>query len=340
MKRAILLYATALLLSLGAAYRVWTAPPETDEAESVVVLAGSAEELESVHFRSEKLDLVITMQEDDLGRYGWVRAEPLGDAPEPPPSDDPHAPPPEPAGSQRAVEFKAGKNAKATLDGLMPLVAKRTLEGVTDDKLGELGLAEPTATLEIQRRGREAKAFEIGGNVYGGANVYLRDPETGKVYVLDAKVIKPLQAGKSTLPEKDLIGVERAKVVGLRVLSGDSSATFQQHNPDDPDAVFWSTAGESQANETAAAWIDKLLRMQAAGYVQADETPAQLETVFAYEVATANRKTITVEVQRGQDAEGEEAWYAKSENTRGLVELQTARAAEVTADLPSVVEAE
>lgn len=339
MRRAILLYATALVLSLGAAYRVWTAPPETDEGESVTVLAGSADELESVHYRSDKLDLVITMQEDELGRYGWVRAEPLGDAPEPPPSDDPHAPPPEPAAdAARAVEFKAGKNAKTTLDGLMPLVAKRTLEGVTDDKLGELGLAEPTATLEIQRRGREAKAFEIGGNVYGGANVYLRDPETGKIYVLDAKVIKPLQAGKTTLPEKDLIGAERAKVVGLRVLAGDASAAFQQHNPDDPDAVFWSSAGEAQANETAAAWIDKLLRMQAVRYVQADETPAQLETVFAYEVTTTNRKTVTVEVQRGQDAEGEEAWYAKSNNTRGLVELQTARAAEVVADLQSVVE--
>ena len=337
MKRAILVYATALVISLGAAYRVWTAPPEADAGESVTVLAGSADELESVHYRSDKLDLVITMQEDDLGRYGWVRAEPLGDAPEPPPSDDPHAPPPEPAGGA-PVEFKAGKNAKATLDGLMPLVAKRTLEGVTDDKLAELGLAEPQATLEIVRRGREAKAFEIGGNVYGGANVYLRDPETGKVYVLDAKIIKPLQAGKTTLPEKDLIGTERTKIVGLRVLSGDSSATFQQHNPDDPDAVFWSSAGESQANETAAAWIDKLLRMQGAGYVQADEMPGQLETVFAYEVTTTSRKTITVQVQRGPDAEGEEAWFATSENTRGLVKLLAARAAEVAADLSSVVE--
>jgi hypothetical protein len=261
--------------------------------------------------------------------------EPVGDAPEEPPPSDPHAPAPD---DGRAVEFKAGKNAKATLDGIMSLVAKRSLEGVTDDKLGELGLAESPATLEITRRGREPKTFEIGGNVYGGANVYLRDPETGKVYVLDAKVIKPLQAGKTTLPERDLIGTETAKIVGLRVIAGDASAAFQQHNPDDPDAAFWSTAGEAEANEGAAAWIDKLLRMQAAGYVQADETPAQLETAFAYEVTTTNRKTVKVEVQRGQDAEGEDAWYAKSENTRGLVALQTARAAEVAADLPSVVE--
>jgi len=335
MRRSILLYGAALLISLGAAYRVWTAPPQPEPGETVTVLAGQADELESVHFRSDKLDLVITMQEDELGRYGWVRAEPLAETPEPENPDDPHAPPPD---DGRAVEFKAGKNAKTTLDGLMPLVAKRTLEGITDEKLADLGLAEPQATLEIQRRGREPKTFEIGGNVYGGANVYLRDPETGKVYVVDAKVIRPLQSGKQTLPDRELIGVETRQIASLRIVGADGSAEFQQHNADDPEAVFWSTAGSTESNAAAAGFIDKLVRMQASGYVQSDEPPGQLEDVFSFAVATTNRKTITVKVQRGFDENGEEVWYATSEHTRGLVKLQRARAAEVVADLPSVLE--
>jgi hypothetical protein len=335
MRRAIVLYAGALLLALGGAYRVWTAPPEPDDPAAVTVLGGQPDELESVHYRSDKLDLVITMQEDDLGRYGWVRAEPLGEAPAEPDPEDPHA---APVDDGQAVEFKAGKNAKTTLDGLMPLVAKRVLEGITDDKLADLGLAEPQATLEIQRRGREPKTFEIGGNVHGGANVYLRDPETGTVYVLDAKVLRPLQNGKQTLPERDLVGVEQRQIASLRVMAGDGSAEFQQHNPDDPDALFWSTAGATDANPTAAGWIDKLLRMQASNYVQASDAPGQLEDVFSYAVTTTNRKTITVQVQRGYDENGDEVWYAKSDHTRGLVKLQKARAAEVVADLASVVE--
>jgi len=335
MKRSILLYATALVISLGAAYRVWTAPPEPDDPTAVIVLAGQADELESVHYRSEQLDLVITMHEDELGRYGWVRAEPLGDAPEPPPADDPHAPPPD---DGQAVEFKAGKNAKTTLDGLMPLVAKRVLEGVTDEKLADLGLAEPQATLEIQRHGREPKSFEIGGNVHGGANVYLRDPETAKVYVLDAKVLRPLQNGKQALPERDLLGVDVNQIVSLRVAAKEGSAEFQQHNADDDTAVFWTTMGDTQANAPAAGWIDKVVRMQAANYVQATDAPGQLEDVFTYAVTTTGRKTITVQVQRGYDENGDELWYAKSDHTRGLVKLQKARAAEVVADLASVVE--
>jgi len=335
MKRSVLVYAAALLISLGAAYRVWTAPAEPDDPTAVTVLDGKADELESVHYRSEQLDLVITMHEDELGRYGWVRAEPLGDAPEPPAADDPHATPPD---DGQAVEFKAGKNAKTTLDGLMPLVAKRVLDGITDEKLVDLGLAEPQATLEIQRRGREPKSFEIGGNVHGGANVYLRDPETGKVYVLDAKVLRPLQSGKQTLPEKDLLGVEINQIASLRVVANDGSAEFQQHNPDDPEAVFWSTMGSTEQNATAAGWIDKVARMQASSYVQSTDAPGPLEDVFTYAVTTTGRKTITVQVQRGYDENGDELWYAKSDHTRGLVKLQKARAAEVVADLASVVE--
>jgi hypothetical protein len=335
MKRSILVYAVVLIASLGGAYQVWTAPPEPSDPTAVTVLDGKADELESVHYISDKLDLLITMNEDELGRYGWVRAEPTAEAPAEPTPDDPHAPPPD---DGQAVEFKAGKNAKTTLDGLMPLVAKRVLEGIGDDKLADLGLAENPATLEIKRRGREPKTFEIGGNVHGGANVYLRDPETGKVYVLDAKVLRPLQNGKQTLPERDLVGVDTNQIVSLKVMAPSGTAEFHQHNPDDAEAVFWSAAGSTEPNAPAAGWIDKVVRMQASGYVQAADMPEKLEDVFAYAVTTTNRKTITVNVQRGWDENGDELWYAKSDHTRGLVSLQKTRAAEVVADLPSVVE--
>lgn len=339
MRRTVIIYGLALLASLFGAYRVWTAPGETDTGENVVVLAGTADELERVHYKSTKLDLSVEMRKDDLGRYGWVRAEPLGEeepAPEPDPAN-PHAPPP-PKDDGTVQEFKAGKSGTSALDGLMPFKAKRALEGVTDEKLAELGLAEPEATLEIVRAGREPAVYEIGGNVYGGANVYVRDPASGKVYVVDAKVIRPLQSGKQSLPDRELVGVETKLINTITVQGGDASATFEQHNPDDQEAVFWSTAGSSEKNETAAGWIDKALRMRSSGYVQSTDDPGQLEPVLAFTVGTTDRKTIKVEVLRGYDDDGEELWYAKSEHTRGLVKLQKALAGEVTADLASVLD--
>lgn len=339
MRRQVMIYGALLVLALGGAYRVWTNPAQTETGESVTVLAGDADELERVHYRSAKLDLNIEMKTDEHGRYGWVRAEPLGGAdpePEPESPDNPHAPPKD---DGAVSEFKAGKAGAAALEGLMPFKAKRQLEGITDEKLTELGLAEPDATLEIVRAGREPVTYEIGGNVYGGANVYVREIASGKVYVVDAKVIRPLQSGKQSLPDKELVGVETKLIAALSVTGGEATAKFTQHNPDDAEAVYWSTEGSAEKNEAAAAWIDKALRMRASGYVQSSDDPGKLEPVFGFSVTTTDRKVINVTVERGYDENGEELWYARSEHTRGVVKLQKALAAEVAADLASVLDA-
>jgi hypothetical protein len=341
MRKQVIVYGVLLVLALGGAYRVWTNPTEVETGESVTVLSGDKDELERVRYTSTKLDLTIEMKSDDLGRYGWVRAEPLAAAdaaPDPavPDPENPHAPPKDDGAT---AEFKAGKAGAAALDGLMPFKAKRQLDGITDEKLAELGLAEPEATLEIVRGGREPVVYEIGGNVYGGANVYVREAATGKVYVVDAKVIRPLQSGKQTLPDREIVGFETKLLKDMTVNGGEASASFEQHNPDDPEAVYWSTAGGTTKNEAAAAWIDKALRMRASGYVQSDENPGQLENVFSFAVTTTDGKSITVKVQRGYDDNGDDQWYAQSEHTRGLVKLQRALAAEVAADLANVLDA-
>lgn len=341
MRRQAIAYALVLCASLYGAYHVWTSPAEGDLGENVVVLAGAADELQRVHYVSEKLDLTIDMKSDDLGRYAWVRAEPKSDEPavvEPEADPNPHAPPKD---DGTTAEFKAGKSGMTALEGLMPFKAKRQLEGITDEKLTELGLAEPDATLEIVRDGREPAVYEIGGNVYGGANVYVREVATGKVYVVDAKVIRPLQSGKQSLPERELVGVETKLIASMSVAmaGGDATAEFEQHNPDDAEAVYWSTSGGSGKNDAAAAWIDKALRMRASGYVQSGDDTGALENVLSFTVRTTDRKTITVQVKRGYDDAGEDLWYAQSEHTRGLVKLQRALAAEVAADLPNVLDA-
>jgi hypothetical protein len=45
----------------------------------------------------------------------------------------------------------------------------------------------------------------------------------------------------------------------------------------------------------------------------------------------------TVQVHRSLGEGGEETWYARSEHTRGLVELHKTQAAEALADLQSVL---
>jgi hypothetical protein len=337
MRRAVLVYAVLLASALGGAYYTWTHEVGSDRGEAVVILPGTPSELESIVYKSDKVELTITMKEDALGRFAWVRAVPLEDGPSEPEADpaNPHAPPPD---DGEPEEFKAGPAGDTVIEGLAPFTVKRVLEGVGDDKLADLGLDDPEATLTISRRGREPKTYQLGGNVFGGANVYVRDAETGKVYVADAKLIRPLQTGKRTLPDRNLIGLELKQIKTLTVRTAEASATFQQNNPDDPQAVYWSNTGESSANPVAAAWVDKVLRLRASKYVAPGDEPTNLEEVYAYAVHGSDRTTTTVEIYRVWGEDGEDQWYARSEHTRGLVKLHRSLAAETANDLPSAFE--
>lgn len=335
MNRALIVYAALLVGSLGWAYQTWTHEDELALADKVVILPGSPEQLTSIAYRSKTLELTLELRSDEQGRYAWARAVPLteaGEEPPPPPEGQP-PPPTEPE------EFKVGKSGDTVLEGLAPFVAKRRLEGVTDADLADLGLAEPEATLEIVREGKDPKRFELGGNVFGGGSVYVRDPDDGAIYLVDAKLIGPLQGGARTLPDRDLTGVDERKAERVTLRVGERQASFEQHNPDDVDARYWSVAGQGEESPEATAWVDKALRLRSSRYVPAAEIPTDLAHAFDFRVEGEDGKAVTVEVLRSFDDEGEEQFFARSQHTRGLVRLPRAAASEASADLESALQA-
>jgi hypothetical protein len=334
MNRSLVIYGVLLIGSLGWGYQTWTHADELALADKVVILPGKPEQLTSVVYRAKDLELTLELRTDEHGRYAWAHAVPqAGAEPPPPPAEGQPPPPTEPE------EFKVGKAGDTMLAGLAPFVAKRRLEGVSDADLAELGLAEPEATLEIVREGKEPKLFELGGNVFGGANVYVRDPDDGAIYLVEAKLIRPLQSGARTLADRDLTGVDERKAERVTLRVGDRQATFEQHNPDDVEAKYWSVAGEDEQSPEASAWVDKVLRLRSSRYVPASETPTDLAHAFDYRVEADGDTTVTVEVLRNFDDEGQEQFFARSEHTRGLVRLPRAAAAEASADLESALQA-
>ena len=337
MKRTVIIYAVLLLAALVFAYNTWTHEGDADLSEATVVLAGDPDGLEGVDFKSDKVEVTVDVREDDLGSYVWVRVVPQDTGEEETKAEpaNPHAPPKD---DGETVEFKAGKSGDTLVEGMAPFVVKRQLEGVTDDKLDELGLAEPEAHLTIRRKGRDPKTYELGGNRYGGTNFYVRDPEDGKIYLVDGKLIRPLQSAKRTLPDRTLVGVPNNEIVKVTVRGGEAAATFVQHNPDDTEANFWATEGSEDKNPEAGGFIDKALNMRSSQYVVAGQEPSGLEEAFSFGVLTTDKKQITVTVFRAWGADGEESWYARSQHTRSLVSLHRSAAADVTADLGSVLD--
>lgn len=338
MNRSLIVYGALLLGSLGWAYQTWTHADELELAEKVVILPGKAEQLTSVVYRGKDVELSIELREDERGRYAWGHAVPQAPAEPPPTPADGSEPPPPP----EPEEFKVGKAGDPVLEALAPFVAKRRLEGVTEADLEALGLSpEPEATLEITREGKEPKYFELGTQVFGGANVYVRDPGDGAIYLVEAKLLRPLQAGSRTLPDRDLTGIDERKVERVTLRVDDRQATFEQHNPDDVDARFWSVAGQAEASPEGAAWVDKALRLRSTRYVLGDAMPTDLAHAFDFVVEPEDGDPVTVEVLRSlsSDEDGQEQFYARSEHTRALVELPRAAAAEASADLESALQA-
>lgn len=339
MNRSLLIYALLLVGSLGWAYQTWTHEDELALADKVVLLPGSPDELHSIVYRGPELELTLDFREDEHGRYAWGRAEPRGAALEPPelPPAEEGAEPPPPPPVPEPEEFKVGKAGDPVIEALAPFVAKRRLEGVGDD-LAELGLEEPEATLEITREGKEPKVFELGSNVFGGTGVYVRDPADGAIYLVEARVIRPLLNGARTLPDRDLTGIDERKVERLTLRVGDRQASFTQHNPDDPDAKYWSVSGEDDNNAEVTAWVGKVLRLRSSRYVQGEEGLVDLASAFDF-VVEGDGSSVRVEVLRNFDDEGQEQFFARSPHTRGLVRLPRVVVAEASADLESALQA-
>ncbi len=156
---------------------------------------------------------------------------------------------------------------------------------------------------------------------YGGGLRYVRDPEAGVAYVVEAKLVDDLKWADSRL-------VERA----LHTFKADDVATFTVT------AKGETKAFTRETDDTAGTWLGKLFRLRADRYVAPDDNLHNLEgDVAEVEVLKASMKTADGEagdMRLTRFGEGTEArWYAVTERTKGRVGVSRYQADEVAKDL-------
>lgn len=365
MTRQVPVFGVLLLVSLAASYSRWTTEKDAPDADTIFVLEAKPEQITEVIWDSEKLDLSLKSQKDKLGSFVLVKAteqkkRPIAKPAEPAPAESPTEPatpegeatPPEgeatpPEGEEKAEpafetyevqsEFKAGAEGDALWENLAPFEAKRVLDGVAEAKLDELGLAEPEATLTIRRDGKPDKVLQVGGEAYGTRDRYLRDVETQRVYLVSDDTLRSLRFGTTRLPDRELIGVEAAEITDIALVTREGKGEFKHNNAADPKAAFWAAPGETTANESAGLWINKLIALKSADFVQPEDTPTALQPALTVSVRAKDGTSIVLEIQRGLDPEGKEGWYAKSDHTRQLVKLHASQVRDVVDDAATVV---
>jgi hypothetical protein len=366
-------YAALLALLLAASFFRWTDEEKEVETEGdIVVFRGEAADIESVRYHDKKSDATLELRGEGEDAYAWVKVDArkvIKPKPEPKPEPEstdatgdeaadavaetdvetsdpsPADTPAEEAPVEETVEvttteFKGGEAADALLDSLSPLFALRVLPNVDAEKLVELELAEPEAWVEVQRKGRTQK-LEIGGEAYGTRDRYVRDVESGEVYMVDADVLRPLAHAKSRLPDRKLIGLEEEAIIQVMLSGSEGDVTMVQQNRDDRKRAFWANAADTTRSvEMYENWLDKLFRLRALSYVQPDDKPdpSVLEKVFSASFKPERGEAVVLEVMQFKpEGETQVRFVAKSTHTHEWVNLHKTLAAEAVADVGAVI---
>ena len=377
MSRSFWIYSGVLVALLLAAWLRWTGVFSADEesqADAVVIMRAELEDIERIAFHNDKLDVAITMKDDALGRYAWVELEERKKKPKPvvqdelptdldepsvdePAVDEPTVDEPTPEGEEAVAseeppeeefdieietsQFKGGDAVTKLLESLAPLQAVRALGEVPQDKLADLELETPESWIEITRRGK-VRRLEVGGEAYGTRDFYVRDVETGKFYLVDADVFRPLKYAKSRLPDRRLSDLEQPDIARVVLQATSGRVELVHQNRQDKDAAYWASSVDPEVPvELYSNWLDKALRLKGLSYVQPESAPAGLQPAFEVSFVPEDGAAHTVRVFEQTDAEGgESSWYASSEFTRGMMELHGVLASEAAQDVPDVIDAQ
>lgn len=324
MNRSLAVHAVLLVGLLGAAWVEWTAPPEVDTGDKILLLQGEQKDIERVVWKSEKEEVTVERKLDAGGTYLWVTytkwEEPKA-PPAPQPAADGTTPPAPEAPAEKVAKtqvFKAGEAGDKLTEALSPLLALRQLTDVPADKLATLGLDAPKETLEVVRSGR-SRALEIGGEAYGTKDRYARDKESGTIYLLDDELLRPLKYARTRMPDRTLFSITTDKVESAVISGGMASVDVLQKNAEDKDKATWVRAASPETPaEQLETWMDKALQLKSSSYVAPDEAPTDLEPRFRLTLRATDGRSETLEVQQSA---GTGDWYGKSEHTRGLVKL-------------------
>ena len=337
MKRAALINGLLLTVLLCLSWQQWTSEPEVDRGDKVVLLSGDATDITEIRWAGEKSESALVRKSDALGEYTWVESTRWTKKPvvQPSPEDGEPVEVAEPERIAKASVFKASDKADKLYKDLSPMLALRRLEVADDDKIAEIGLTTPTATLSIVR-GSQTQTLDIGGEAYGSKHIYVRRQSDGLVYLVERDLIQTLKNARSRLADHSLVGLARKDIARAVITFSDESLAVTQRNVDDDRQARWVlTDNQEQAQEQLTTWMSQVLKLKGMRYADPADPPADLQTRLSVELIPAKGTSQTLEVL--QVGEGGD-WYVRSAHTRGLVKVVRSGARGLVDDVQSVIE--
>jgi hypothetical protein len=334
-KRASLINGVVLMVLLGLSWHQWTSEPEVDRGHKVELFAGDLADISVVRWAGVKSEATLTRKSDAKGDYTWIESVRWSKKPRAKASGEEDAPVAEPERVAKRSVFKASDKADQLFEDLSPMLALRRLEVSDPDKLEELGLTSPKATLEIVRGG-QTQALDIGGESYGSRHIYVQRRSDGAVYLVERELLASLKSARSRLADRRLIGLARKDLVRALITADGESLDATQQHADDKDRAVWVLSSDPEsAPEQLTSWMTQALKLIGMRYADPADSPADLQSRLTVQFFGAKGESEILEVlQVGKSGD----WYARSEHTRGLVKLTRSSAKSLADDVQSVIE--
>lgn len=343
MMRSSAIYGTLLCALLAGAWLDWTAVPAIELDGKVVLVPGEVEELTRITWSSKnKDDVVVERKDDAMGVYYDVTytrwTEDKSPAPEVTPEGEApaEAPATEPTFTSTTTHFKAGDSGDELFKSMAPLLALRKLTDLTPDKLETTGLQDPQDKLVLERRGKSI-ALEVGGEVYGTKDRYVRDVASGDVYLVDDEVLRSLRYARTRLPDRTVFSMEEKRVAKVTIGTATGSVEVLHKNALDEEKAAWVRASAPETpDEQLQTWLDKAIRLKSTAYAEAEDDVDGIVLQFSLIVEDEKGRTETLEVLRKPNDEKADYW-ARSEHTRGLVKLLRGQTNQLVEDVGAVL---
>lgn len=194
MKRGPIIHGVLLVAALLFAYQTWTREDKIERnIGDIQVWSVPEDAVTAVVYDTEKKTIRLEKRTEGGDSYLWGSQTRVTRKPKK--TDD---------GSReyeeidKINEFMAGEKGQTLFNDLANLRALRDLGSPSDEDLKEYGLVDSKDNVTLTYSGG-TKSLVIGGRIYGGRDRYVRDPETGKAYVVAGAVIDDLLTGESAL---------------------------------------------------------------------------------------------------------------------------------------------
>jgi hypothetical protein len=314
-------------LALGAlvfAYFTWQRSPELAADEVFVVDIGKNDLVSARWDDQEKSTWVeLGRSSDESGPFITVR---LGPQEQPTPAKTPAEGTKTEAKKTPERLVRGSDAAEKLFANFAPLHASRSLGILPAEKLKDLGLADAKKRITLVLRGGQ-RTFAIAPAPAGGSEPYLRDEQSGQVFLVARSFLSDFQAAASLLVERHVHTFRLEEADRIAVSQGSTRREFLVSRgeggvrlspasaPDKPDSSFKT-------------WHDRVFGAWPVEVLGKDETPLegapQIELRIEYSLR--GRRLGFIEIGKAADvatpSEGAKPpLFARSERSLGWFKL-------------------